>query len=368
MMEVPFLDVRAGNLECGPQIEEATIRVLHSGHYILGSEVLEFERQFSEYVGARHCIGVANGHDALYLSLKAMDVGPGDEVIVPSLTFSATWLAVTLAGATPIAVDVDVSTGTIDPELILESLTANTKVIIPVHLYGCPADLESIRQIADENGLIVLEDAAQAHGAEYKGVRIGGHGNTSAWSFYPAKNLGAIGDGGAVTTDDDRLADRLRILRNYGSGIQYRHSELGINSRLDELQAAVLAVKLLQLDKWNVRRTELATRYLNSLSDERVILPASPSWARPSWHLFVVRVDGRDMMRDRLREAGIMTHVHYPIPVHRQEAFSNELSAARHLSVTDEMAATVLSLPIGPHLSDAQADRVIEEFGKAVAG
>ena len=357
-MRVPFLDVRAGYEELREEIDEAVARVLRSGRYILGEEVEAFEEQFSAYCNASHAVGVGNGLDALHLAILACGIGPGDEVIVPSNTFIATWLAVTYAGAVPVPVEPDPATHNLDPARIEAAITPRTKAILPTHLYGQPAHLDPMLEIARRHGLRVIEDAAQAHGARYKGRRIGGHGDAVAWSFYPGKNLGAFGDGGAVTTNDADVAERVRMLRNYGSREKYVHELKGFNSRLDPLQAAILAVKLRHLDEWNGRRGQIARLYSERLAGSHVEPPFVPDHADPSWHLYVIRSGRRDRLADELRAAGIETLVHYPIPPHRQRAYAD--FASLDLPVADQLAATVLSLPIGPHLPLALAEQVAD--------
>ena len=364
-MPVPFLDLGAAYRELMEEIDAAVARVLKSGWYILGPEVDAFEAEFAGYCGVKHAVGVANGLDALHLALKAMDVGPGDEVIVPSNTYIATWLAVTHAGATPVPVEPDESTCNIDPARIEAAITPRTKVILPVHLYGQPADLDPILDIARRHGLRVLEDAAQAHGARYKGRRIGSHGDAVAWSFYPGKNLGAMGDGGAVTTNDSELADRIRVLGNYGSRKKYFNEVAGFNSRLDPLQAAILAVKLRHLDAWNDRRRAIASRYLEALAGSGLVLPQVPEWAEPAWHLFVVRHPERDQLQQRLKEVGIGTLIHYPVPPHRQQAYAGAGFEAGAFPIASRMAAEVLSLPMGPQLDSDEAETVVAAVTEA---
>lgn len=352
-MKVPFLDLHAAYLELKPEIDAAIARVLDSGWYILGPEVEAFEAEYAAYCEAGHAIGVANCLDALHLALLAMDVGPGDEVIVPSNTYIATWLAVSQCGATPVPVEPDERTYNIDVIRIAAAITPRTKAILPVHLYGQPADLDPILALARQHGLRVLEDAAQAHGARYKGKRIGAHGDAVAWSFYPGKNLGALGDGGAVTTNDADIADRIRVLRNYGSRAKYVNEVKGFNSRLDPVQAAVLRVKLKCLDAWNARRQVIAHAYLAGLAGSGLALPQAPEWADPVWHLFVVRHAQRDELAKRLTEAGVGTLIHYPIPPHRQGAYADAGFAAEAFPVAEKIARTVLSLPIGPQLDQS---------------
>ena len=357
---IPFLDLRAGYEELRPEIDAAISRVLDSGMYILGEEVAAFEREYAAYCGCKHAIGVANGLDALHLALRAMGVGPGDEVIVPSNTYIATWLAVSQCGATPVPVEPVEGTSNLDPALVEAAITSRTKAILPVHLYGQPADLDPILAIAARHGLRVLEDGAQAQGARYKGRRVGGHGDAVAWSFYPGKNLGAYGDAGAITTNDDALAEQLRVLRNYGSRVKYVNDVQGWNSRLDPLQAAVLRVKLAHLDDWNARRRAIAARYLDGLRDAGVALPEVPDWAEPAWHLFVVRSPGRDALQARLGEAGIGTLIHYPLPPHRQQAYADLGFSADAFPIANRLADQLLSLPIGPHQPEAATAAVID--------
>lgn len=367
-MKVPFLDLHSAYADLRGEVVGAITRVLESGRYILGEEVDTFEREFAAFSEARHCIGVANGLDALHLALCAMGVGPGDEVIVPSNTYIATWLAVSHCGATPVPVEPDAATYNIDPARIGSAITARTRVILPVHLYGQPADLDPILTVAREHGLKVLEDAAQAHGARYKGQRIGAHGDAVAWSFYPAKNLGAVGDGGAVTTNDPDLADRIRVLRNYGSRVKYVNEVRGYNSRLDPIQAAVLRVKLKHLDDWNERRKVLAAEYSRGLAKTGLVVPQVPAFVDPVWHLFVVQHSQRDQLQQRLTDSGIETLIHYPIPPHLQEAYANSGYGSGACPCAERLASRILSLPIGPHLSLSQIHRVIAVLRKVVSG
>lgn len=365
--QIPFLDLQEPHVELRHELEPALDRVLNSGWYILGPEVEAFEAEFADYCEASHCVGVASGLDALQLALRAMGVGPGDEVIVPSNTYIATWLAVSHCGAVPVPVEPEPRTYNIDPERIEAAITPRTKVILPVHLYGQPADLDPLLAIAAKHGLKVLEDAAQAHGARYKGKRIGAHGDAVAWSFYPGKNLGALGDGGAVTTNDPEIADRIRVLRNYGSRVKYVNEVRGYNSRLDPLQAAVLRVKLKHLDNWNDRRRAVAAAYAEGLQTTGLVLPHVPDWAEPVWHLYVVRAPDRDGLQKRLTVAGVGTLIHYPIPPHMQTAYADLGITPDALPLARQLAGEVLSLPIGPHLSAADADRVIAAVRAAKA-
>ena len=358
-MRVPFLDLRAAHAELREEIDDAVLRVTNGGWYLLGEELTAFESEFAAFTGARHCIGVGNGLDALHLSLRALGVGPGDEVIVPSHTFIATWLAVSQVGATPVPVEPDPGTYILDPERVADAIGPRTRALLPVHLYGQPADMDALREVADRHGLLVLEDAAQAHGARWAGRTIGTHGHAAAWSFYPGKNLGAYGDGGAITTSDDALAERLRALRNYGSRTKYVHEVQGINSRLDDLQAAILRVKLRHLGAWNERRRRAAQRYLEAFADLPITLPVEAPDAESVWHLFVIRSLDRDRLLRELRADGVETLIHYPIPPHRQGAYQGTPLAHSSLPIAERLAGEVLSLPIGPHLTDEQQDQAI---------
>lgn len=364
MKTVPFLDLKTLYLEIKEELDTTWSRVMESGWYILGSELEAFEREFADFCGVKHCIGVGNGLDALHLILRAMEIGTGDEVIVPANTYIATWLAVTYAGAKPIPVEPDERTYNIDPNRIEEAITHRTRAILPVHLYGQPADMDAILDIARRHRLKVIEDAAQAHGARYKGNRTGGLGDAAGFSFYPGKNLGAFGDGGAVTTDDDVLADRVRILRNYGSKVKYNHQVKGFNSRLDELQAAILRVKLRHLDEWNEKRCEISNRYLKDLSSmDYLSLPQVPPWADPVWHLFIVRTKMRDLLQKYLEENGIQTLIHYPIPPHHQNAYQELINLT--LPISERLHNEVLSLPISPVMTDEDTryvTRVLSHF------
>jgi dTDP-4-amino-4,6-dideoxygalactose transaminase len=364
---IPFLDLKAPYLELKQELDEAIARVVSSGWFIGGGEVDQFEEDYATYCGANHAIGVANGLDALHLALLAMEVGPGDEVIVPSNTYIATWLAVSQCGATPVPVEPDLRTCNIDPTLIEAAITKRTKVILPVHLYGQPADLDPIMAIARKHGLRVLEDGAQAHGARYKGNRVGAHGDAVAWSFYPGKNLGAMGDGGSVTTNDTQIADRLRVLRNYGSRVKYVNERQGYNSRLDPLQAAILRVKLAKLDEWNARRNSIAQHYQKNLVSCDLTLPHVPDWAEPVWHLYVVRSPQRDTLQKYLADAGVGTLIHYPIPPHLQGAYTNLNLKKGSFPLSEQMHHEVLSLPMGPNMALEDADAVIAAVREASA-
>lgn len=356
---IPFLDLSAMHASLRPDFDLAYSNVLESSNLILGEEVRQFEAEFAQYCNASDAIGVANGLDALFLTLKAMGIGPGDEVIVPSNTYIATWLAVSYAGATPVPVEPDLSTYNIDPALIEAAITARTKAIIAVHLYGQPADMDPIMAIASRHNLKVIEDAAQAHGARYKGRRVGTLGHAAGFSFYPGKNLGALGDGGAIVTNDASLAEQVRILRNYGSRTKYHNEVKGFNSRLDELQAAFLRVKLRHLDTWNEQRREIASQFLKDIGDVGFVMPFVPEWAEPVWHLFVVRSAQRENVQSQLANESIGTMIHYPIPPHLQPAYMEMGLSQGALPIAEKIHQEVLSLPLWPQLTPAQIERIV---------
>lgn len=364
-MKIPFLDIHAGYAELKDEFDAAYHRVMDSGWVLLGKETEAFEAEFANYCEAKHCVAVGNGLDALRLVLQAWDLGPGDEVIVPSHTFIASWLAVSSLGATPVPVEPNEATYNIDTERIEAAITSRTKVIMPVHLYGQPADMDPIMELAAKHSLRVVEDNAQAQGARYKGRRTGALGHAAATSFYPGKNLGAFGDAGAVTTNDGNLADKVRMLRNYGSKVKYQHELAGINSRIDELQAAFLRVKLRHLDEWNARRKRIAYTYMARLEDARCILPRVPEWADPVWHLFVIRHPRRNELQSCLAEVGIQTLIHYPVATHLSGAYRYLRCAEDSLPIAQDISRDVLSLPIGPHMQLKDAERVaaaVSEF------
>jgi dTDP-4-amino-4,6-dideoxygalactose transaminase len=366
-VKVPFLELKPAYDELRAELDAAYRRVMDSGWYLLGSELEGFETEFAVYCGVNHCLGVGNGLDALHLILRGYGIGRGDEVIVPSNTFIATWLAVSYAEATPVAVEPDARTYNLDPNRIESALTPHTKAIIPVDLYGQPADMDPILEIAQKHGLKVIEDAAQSQGARYKGRRTGSLGDAAAFSFYPAKNLGAFSDAGAVTTNDPDLADRVRRLRNYGSQKKYYHDLKGFNSRVDELQAAFLRVKLKKLDEWNERRRKIAALYNSQLStlNSQLVLPCVANGSEPSWYIFVIRHPRRDLIQQKLDEAGIGTLIHYPIPPHLSGAYTNGRYARGAFPVAEELSDTALSLPIGPHVLTEQAASVVEALDRA---
>ncbi len=342
------------------EIDRAIERVLRRGWFILGEEGEAFEAEWAGYCGVAHAVGVGNGTEALYLALRAAGIGPGDEVIVPALTATFTALAVSLTGATPVFADVDPKRYTLDPAALEAAITPRTAAVVPVHLYGCPAEMAPIVEIARRHGLFLLEDAAQAHGARYQGRRVGSLGDAAAFSFYPSKNLGAYGDAGAVVTDDATLAEKVRMLRHGGQRRTYEHELVGINSRLDELQAAILRTKLPYLDAWNERRRLLAARYTAGLDTcDRLGLPVTPDDVEPVYHLYVVRTPLRDALRDYLTGAGVGTGVHYPRAVHRQEAYAGLGYREGSCPHAEMAAAQVLSLPIFPQLTMQEVNQVI---------
>jgi dTDP-3-amino-3,4,6-trideoxy-alpha-D-glucose transaminase len=360
---IPFLDMKAVYADLKPELDAAYARVMESGWYVLGKEVEAFEAEYAAFCGSAHCVGLANGLEALELTLRAWDLGAGDEVIVPSNTYIATWLAVTAVGAKVVPVEPTVGGVNIDPDLIAAAITSRTRAIMPVHLYGEPADMDAIMALAHKHGLKVVEDVAQAQGAKVRGRRTGELGDAGAHSFFPTKNFGAFGDGGAVTTDDARLAERLRVLRNYGSRVKYVNLERGFNSRLDEMQAAFLRAKLPRLDAWNEHRRRLAARYDDKLAGiPGLALPRVPQWAEPVWHLYVVRVlDGvgrRAELVAALDKAGIGSLIHYPIPPHLQQAYADLGWPKGSFPLAEKLADTVLSLPMGAHMPEAAVDEV----------
>ena len=365
---IPFLDLKTINLRQKEQFHEALDRVLDSGWLILGKEVEAFEQEFADYCGVKFCIGVANGLEALHLTLKAWGIGAGDEVIVPSNTYIATWLAVSQTGATPIPVEPNIHSYNLDPTLIEGAITSRTKAIIPVHLYGQSADMGPIMAISKRNNLKVLEDAAQAHGATYRGKKVGGLGDAAAFSFYPGKNLGALGDGGAVTTNDPGLANRLRVLRNYGSEVKYLNQLKGFNSRLDELQASFLRVKLRHLDEDNLRRQDIAKSYAKAFEGlELLHLPAGNKYGDDAWHLYVIRHPKREAFMSYLAENGIGTMIHYPIPPQLQPAYSELNFPIGSFPLSEEIHKTSISLPIGPTMTVADVSSVINFVHEAVS-
>ncbi len=364
---VPFLDLQAMRRELGGELDAAVGRTLDSGWYLLGAELEEFEREFAAYCGTSHCVGVASGLSAIELALRAAGVGPGDEVIVPAYTWVATWLAVTRTGARPVGVDVEEATYNIDPRLIGDAVTERTAAIVPVHLRGEPADMDVIAAVASTHDLLVVEDAAQAHGARHRGRRAGALGDAGAFSFYPSKNLGGIGDGGAITTDDDELAERARLLRNYGMRNRCEIEEAGVNSRLAEVQAAALRAMLPRLDAWNRARSALTETYLDAFrGSSSIAVPVSPEWADPVWHLFVIGLADRDSCRRALSEQGIETLVHYPVLPPRSAPYAEDWPPGS-FPVAERLASAALSLPLYPQLEPAACERVAEAVLTAIA-
>jgi len=360
-MKIPFLDLKLQTADCADEIQSAMDQVVTDCNFVLGRQVEEFETAFSAYCECEHAIGVASGFDALKLILRAMDIGPGDEVITTSHTFIATALAISSVGATPVLVEVDADTYTMDPRRIEAAITERTKAIMPVHLYGQTADMEPILGIARKHGLKVIEDACQAHGARDKGRRAGSIGDAAAFSFYPGKNLGAFGDGGAVTTSDAVLAKRIRTLRNYGSSVKYVHEELGENSRLDTLQAAVLSVKLKRLDAGNDARRVAAALYseqLRGIGD--LITPSIREDSEPVFHLYVIQTAQRDALQQFLLEKGVDCLIHYPVPVHLQKAYSSRGWKKGDFPLTEALAGRILSLPIFPGITEEQVEFVCD--------
>jgi dTDP-3-amino-3,4,6-trideoxy-alpha-D-glucose transaminase len=359
MATIPFVDLLADQAELGDELESAVTRVVASGRYLLGPELERFEREFADYCGTRYCVGVGSGLSAIELALRAAGVGPGDEVIVPAYTWIATWLAVSRTGARPVGVDVEAATYNIDASLIAAAISERTAAIVPVHLRGEPADMDAIGEIARARGLAVIEDAAQAHGARHRGRRVGGLGAAGAFSFYPSKNLGTFGDGGAVTTDDEAIAEEVRLLRNYGMRNRYEIEAAGVNSRLAEIQAAVLRAKLPRLDAWNAARADLAERYRRALAGEdAVALPQTADWADPVWHLFVVNLADRDACATALAEHGVQTLVHYPLLPHLAPPYRDSESPAGGFPVAERLARSTLSLPMHPRLDPSRCDQV----------
>lgn len=359
MDRVPFLDLAAATAELAGDIEAAVLRVVRSGWYLLGTELDAFEREWAAWTGADQAIGVGNGLDALVLALRALGVGPGDEVIVPANTYVASWLAVTATGATLVPIDPDDETCNLDAASVDAAVTPRTRVVMPVHLYGRAAPMGPIMEVARRHGIRVVEDCAQAHGAMVDGAMVGSF-DVGAWSFYPGKNLGALGDGGAVTTSDPVVADRIRMLRNYGSKVKYHNEVLGVNSRLDEMQAAVLRVKLAHLASWNLRRRRIASMYDEGLAGLDWLRRPPAGDDSHVWHLYVVRTEHRDALQEHLARHDVATLIHYPVPPHRQPAYRDLGLPEGTFPVTEAIHRECLSLPIGPQLAAQEAERVID--------
>lgn len=363
-MKIPFVSFKPMERELDQELRDAFNRVYERSWYIEGEEDEHFEKAFAKYCSSKYCVGTGNGLDALMLALKAMGIKEGDEVIVPSNTYIATALAVTYVGATPIFVEPDIRTFNIDSTKIEEKVTNKTKAIMPVHLYGQPCDMDAIMSIAKKYNLFVVEDCAQAHGATYKGKRIGSFGDASGFSFYPGKNLGALGDAGAVITNDKKLADKVRALGNYGSDFKYHHIYKGNNSRMDELQAAFLSAKLPHLDKMNQERRKIASRYLNEIHNDEIILPYVMENVEPVWHIFAIRCERRDELQEYLNENGIGTNKHYPIPMHLQECYKDLGIKKGNLPIAEKISNTELSLPMYYGMKNEEIDYLIEKLNQ----
>ena len=358
---IPFIDLKSEYAEINEELTNAIQRVLKSGWFILGEELKKFEEEFSKYIGTKYGAGVNSGSDALFLALKALEIGKGDEVITVSHTFISTVDAIVRNGAKPVFVDIDPDTFCIDVTKIEEKITEKTRVILPVHLYGHPADMGPIMEIAEKYNLFVAEDACQAHGAEYKGKKVGCIGDVGCFSFYPVKNLGAYGDGGMVVTNDKELAEKLGLLRNYGQSKKYYHDFVGVNSRLDEIQAAILRVKLKQLDEWNEKRRLVAKRYNELLGDSEIVTPIGKEYAKHVYHLYVIRHKDRNKLQQYLSKKGIETMIHYPIPVHKQKAYL-DLGYTASLPVTEKTCNDILSLPVFPELKNEEIEQVVNHI------
>ena len=358
--QVPFVDLAAQYRAIEGEISEAVSKVLREGDFILGREVSLFEEEFAAFCEAKWAVGVDSGTSALELALRAYEIGPGDEVITAANTFIASALAISHAGATPVLVDVDADTYTIDVAAIEKAITPRTKAIIPIHLYGHPADMDPILQLAQRHSLVVIEDACQAHGARYKGKRTGSLGHAAAFSFYPGKNLGAYGDGGAVVTSDAAVAKRLGMLRNYGQKEKYQHMFRGFNRRLDTLQAAVLRTKLKRLDEWNEARRQHAKSYSRLLAQSAFIVPRASAVCESVWHLYVIRINQRDALKEHLATRGISVGIHYPIPIHLQPAYRDLGHQPGDFPVTEEYSRQILSLPMYAELTPDILRRVAE--------
>ena len=357
-IKVPYLDLKAQYQSIKPEIDAAIARVLDSCQFVLGSEVAGFEQEFATYCGAAECIGLNSGTSALHLALLAAGVGAGDEVITVPFTFVASVAAIIYAGARPVLVDIDPRSFTMDPAAIEAAITPRTKAILPVHLYGQPADMDPIMEVARRHGLVVIEDAAQAHGAKYKGRPVGSIGDMACFSFYPGKNLGAYGEGGAVTTSNAEYARTVRMLRDWGQDRKYHHVLRGYNYRMEGLQGAILRVKLRHLEPWTEARRTIAAKYNELLADSELVRPSEMPWARHVYHAYTLRSDDRDALQAALQEKGIQTGIHYPMPVHLQPAYAELVQMPQSLPESEKAAAEVLSLPVFPELTDEQIQRV----------
>lgn len=365
MAHIPYLDIKATNAAVQDALDQAYQRVLKSGWYILGEALEEFEQEFAAYTSVKHCVGVGNGLEALHLILKAYEIGQGDEVIVPSNTYIATWLAVSYTGAKPVPVEPEPFSYNLDPDLVESAITEKTRAILPVHLYGQPADMDPIMDIAHRYALVVIEDAAQAHGALYKGRKCGSLGHAAGFSFYPAKNLGALGDAGAVTTDDEKIAAKIRSLRNYGSIKKYYNDLLGFNSRLDEIQAAFLSAKLPYLDEWNDRRRKIAAYYSEEFSEiSELVIPHVSDWSTHAWHIYPISCSGRNELQTYLSRAGIDTLIHYPVPPHLSNAYVDLNFHQGSFPIAEQIALSELSLPIGPYMKMGDVETIVQTIKK----
>ncbi|MEM9773375.1 MAG: DegT/DnrJ/EryC1/StrS family aminotransferase [Chloroflexota bacterium] len=360
-MKVPFVDLRAQYATIKDEAKEAVMAVMERGDFVLGGKVKEFEGAFAEYSSAKYGVGVDNGYSALKILVQAYDIGPGDEVITAANTFIATTLAISNSGATPVLVDMDPKTYNIDPAKIEEAITPKTKAIMPVHLYGQPADMGPIMEIAEKHNLVVIEDASQAHGSRYKGQRVGSLGHASGFSLYPGKNLGGYGDAGIITTDDPAVEEKCRMLRNLGMKVKYHHDIKGFNHRLDTMQAAVLCVKLPHLDSWSENRRQAAAMYTEKLQGANVVLPHVPEWAEPVFHLYVIQVEDRDGLQKHLNEAGVASGIHYPIPIHMLDAYKELPYGEGSFPETETYAKKILSLPMYPEITEEMIDYTVEK-------
>lgn len=365
-MHIPFVDLKTQYESLKPEMDQAILAVCGRGDYVLGQAVTDFESAFAQYCHAAHAVGVASGLDALILALKAFDIGPGHEVITAVNSFVATSLAIEAVGARPVFVDCDPKTYTMDPAKVEAVITSKTRALMPVHLYGQSADMDPLAALARKHGLKLIEDAAQAHGGEYKGRRCGILGDAGCFSFYPGKNLGAYGDGGAIVTQDDKVAEKIRLLRNYGSKVKYFHQVKGVNSRLDTIQAAVLNVKLPRLDSWNQSRAKSAALYEEKLKGLPVKLPVVAPYASSIFHLYVIQVEERDRVLKELQAAGVQAGIHYPVPLHLMECHQDLGYKARDFPIAEAAAAKILSLPMFPELTSTQIDYVADQLAKAL--
>lgn len=361
---IPLVDISRQDKNIRAKILNAIEEVINRGDFILGSKVSEFEKKFASYCGTKYCVGVASGTDAILLALKALGIGNGDEVIVPANTFISSVLPIIYVGARPVLCDIDKDTYNIDIAEVEKKVTKKTKAILPVHLYGQVCDINEISQIAKSHGLFVIEDAAQAHGSLYKDKKAGSFGIIGCFSFYPGKNLGAYGDGGAITTDDGKLSEKIKILRNIGQKEKYVHTVKGYNSRLDTIQAAILTVKLTKIDEWNRQRRDVASLYTKLLSslDINVTVPFEPEYSKSNYHLYVIRVDERDKLLEHLKTNGIMAGIHYPIPIHLHQALKDIGYKKGDFPITEECASQIMSLPIFPYLKEEEVKSIIKHI------